>query len=82
MPKSQSAELLPLTEQEGPTEAILTIMPRAGGELTQFRPFLLVLAENEEKALAMKISADIPADERRTLAKEAKDLSLTIKNAR
>jgi len=75
------SELLPLETDDGPTDAQLTVMPRTG-ELVQFQPFLEILAANEAKALAMRISRDMPPDERKALAKTANELRLSLKKAR
>lgn len=71
-----STSLQPLAPNEGPSEAKLTLMPRADGSLIQFKPFLQVLAENEAKAMAMTISADMPPEQRKAVAKEARALRL------
>lgn len=55
---------------------------KPAGELIQFAPFLEVLAENETKALSMAISADMPPEERRALAKDANTLRLLLKKSR
>lgn len=44
--------------------------------LDVFKPFMQVLEENEQKALAMQISADMPPEQRKNLAKEARRLRL------
>lgn len=76
MPKSQTSELLPLTESEGPSEAILTIMPRADAAAAQAKK-----AADEKKAadLAAKKAAAAPdAEKLRMFAAAMEEIPLPI----
>lgn len=75
MKPNPTTEIIPAGD--GPTEAQLTIMPRADG-IERFRPLLATMAEAKALVPRLAISADDTAETKLHKAKEARRLRLDI----